>query len=111
LTPAAFRTPPRPVQAAQDLDPSRTALPAQFARRAQHFRFRPHGGNAVTDQWLQAGEELVLDGGVRLVVLAVEDDVVSLGIVLPEGGWVVAPQAPDGRFLRQAALTAAPGSN
>jgi hypothetical protein len=65
----------------------------------------------VTDQLLQAGEELLLDGGVRLIVLAVEGDAVLLGVELPEGGWVVAPQAPDARVLRRAALTAAPGSN
>ena len=44
---------------------------------------------------LGVGEELVIDGGIRLTVLAVEAGEVLLGLTFPEPGDVGGPDAGD----------------
>ena len=42
---------------------------------------------------LQVGQELVIGGGIRLTLLAVEAGAVLLGVTAPEPGDVAGPQA------------------
>jgi sRNA-binding carbon storage regulator CsrA len=60
---------------------------------------------------LQAGDEVLLDEGVRVRVLAVEGDTVLLGVILPEPAQIVGVEALEGRWPLRAALTAAPSVN
>jgi hypothetical protein len=47
----------------------------------------------MQEQLLAVGEELVIEGGVRLTLLAVEADEVLLGITAPEPGDGAGPEA------------------
>jgi hypothetical protein len=55
---------------------------------------------------LQVGEELLLDGAIRVTVLAVEGDTVVLGITGHGDARPVPPEAPGGRVPAPAAVGA-----
>jgi hypothetical protein len=59
---------------------------------------------------LEVGEELVLEGGVRVTVLAVEGDTVLLGITGHGGARAVAPEAPEGPTRARGVLSASPSA-
>ena len=44
---------------------------------------------------LEVGQELVIEGGIRLTLLAVEAGEVLLGVTAPEPGDVAGPEAGD----------------
>jgi hypothetical protein len=60
---------------------------------------------------LTVGEELVLDGVVRVTVLVVEGETVLLGIAGHGDARAVAPEAPEGRTLPRGGLSACPSAN
>jgi hypothetical protein len=60
---------------------------------------------------LQTGEEVVLEGNVRLTVLAVEGDTVWLGITAPAGDGVVVIGFPERPTLREPVQVASPSLN
>jgi hypothetical protein len=60
---------------------------------------------------LQAGDEVVLDGDIRLTVLAVGEEEVLLGVSAPAMAWVLAPDAPEPQTLCWAARNTLPGNN
>jgi hypothetical protein len=60
---------------------------------------------------LQAGDEVVLDGGTRLTVLAVGGEDVLLGVSAPATARVPAPDVPEPQTLCWAAHNTAPGNN
>jgi hypothetical protein len=60
---------------------------------------------------LQVGEELLLDGGVRVTVLAVEGDTVLLGITGHGDARAVGSEAPAGRTPAWGVLAASPSAN
>src|SRR5262245_24114444 len=55
----------------------------------------PHGGTPMQEQVLEVGEELVIEGGIRLTLLAVEAGAVLLGVTAPEPSDGAGPQAGD----------------
>jgi hypothetical protein len=57
---------------------------------------------------LTVGEELVLDGGVRVTVLVVEDETVLLAIAGQADARAVPPEAPEVRTLPRVVLAASP---
>jgi len=57
---------------------------------------------------LTVGEELVLDGGVRVTVLVVEGETVLLGIAGQADARALAPEAPEGRTVPRVVLPASP---
>jgi hypothetical protein len=60
---------------------------------------------------LTVGEELVLDGGVRVTVLVVEGETVLLAIAGHGDARAVPPEAPEARTLPRGALSASPSAN
>jgi hypothetical protein len=60
---------------------------------------------------LEAGDEVLLDEGVRVIVRAVEDDRVVLEVVVGANTRVVALDAPEERAPWRAALAVSPSKN
>jgi hypothetical protein len=60
---------------------------------------------------LTVGDELVLDGGVRVTVLVVEGETVLLAIAGHGDARAVAPEAPEGRTPARGVLSACPSAN
>ena len=65
----------------------------------------------MQDYTLQAGDEVVLDGDIRLTILAVEGEDVFLGITGPAPARVRAPDVPEPQTLCWAARNTPPGNN
>jgi Global regulator protein family len=59
----------------------------------------------MRDHALRVGDELVIDGRIRLTILAVEEDSVSFGIAAAEPGGVSGPVAR----RRRPRMAAVPG--
>jgi preprotein translocase subunit YajC len=60
---------------------------------------------------LEAGDEVLLDGGARVTVLAVEGDTVVLELVVGATTRVVALDAPEQQSACRAALSVSPSQN
>jgi sRNA-binding carbon storage regulator CsrA len=60
---------------------------------------------------LQAGDQVVLDGDIRITVLAVEGEDVLLGVSAPAPARVLAPDVPELQTLCWAARNTPPGNN
>jgi sRNA-binding carbon storage regulator CsrA len=60
---------------------------------------------------LQAGDEVVLDGDIRITVLAVEGEDVLLAVSAPTTARVLAPDVPESQALCRAIRDTSPGNN
>ena len=60
---------------------------------------------------LEVGDELVLEGGVRVAVLAVAGETVFFGVAPAESPKAVASEGPEGRTLLRPGLAALPSAN
>ena len=65
----------------------------------------------MQDHALGVGEELVLEGGIRLTVLAVKEDRVVLGLTAAEPVGVRGPEVRQRRPRRTATPVPVPGEN
>src|SRR5262249_55787735 len=82
-----------------------TALFLQSANSSE-----PHGGTPMQEHVLEIGQELVIEGGICLTLLAVEAGEVLVGVTAPEPSDGAGPQAGYGPWSSTQGRSAPPTS-